>query len=631
MKKQQSLIMSILAALMLFGLMAGVVAAQDQDATTIPKREDIDDKYKWRLEDIYEDSAAWYADYNLLEASLTAFDPYRGHLGDSPETLYNCLHMSDSLDMILGRLYVYAYMKLDENTQESMYQSMSGEVAGLNSRISEQQAFISPEIISLGEAKVMGMIDAYEPLGVYRHHFEDQFRQQAHILSDKEEAILAAASPVLRAPSDIFNMIDNADHKMGRIVTTDGDTIELTNSRYYDVMREADRETRRIANDSVQTSWKKYLNTLAMTFGGSLKADWFQARVRGYNSCLESSLDGYNVPTAVFTNLIEATNANLESCYKWYALRKKFLKLDTMYTYDLSVSMAEASNRRIPYEEAIEMVTKGLKPLGKQYVKDLQAGFSSGWIDVYETENKGSGAYNWGTYTTHPYVLLNYGYKIDDVFTLAHELGHAMHSFYTNRNETYQNSGHSLFLAEVASTCNEAILMKYLLENTKDKDEKLALLYYYIKQIDGTFFSQVMFSEFEQAVHQHVEEGGAFSADYFRETYREIFQKYMGPDVVIGPDNDMGGLKISHFYREFYVYQYATAYAAAQMISQKIMEGDKQALEAYHEFLATGTSDYPLEILKKAGVDLTQPEAVKRTLDLFGELVDEMEKLLMEG
>jgi len=622
---KRSLILAIIGLCLVFN-----VAAVAQESKQIPQRSDIDDKYKWRVEDIYEDTIAWQADYEKLEAGIPLFEQYRGKLGESPENLLACLKHSEAMDMILGNLYVYAFLKKDEDTRVSAYQSLGGRAAQIYGMLSEAQAFILPEVISLGEEKVMGMLDGNAELEVYRHHFSDQFRQQAHILSEKEEAILAAAMPVIRAPSDIFDMIDNADHKMGRIVTTAGDTVELTRGRYYDLLREADRETRRIANDTVQLSWHRYINTLASVYGASVKKDWFLARTRGYESSLHASLSSYNVPVEVYENLIKATNENLHHLHKWYSLRKKFFELDTQYTYDLSLSMVEASNRKIPFEEGVEVMLKGFKPMGKEFIEEVREGLNSGWVDVYETEGKASGAYQWGTYTSHPYVLLNYNDKIDDVFTLAHEIGHAMHAVYTNKTEPYVYAGHTMFTAEVASTCMEAILMKHLLETTKDKNEKLALLYYYIKQIDGTFFTQVMFSEFEHEAHRHAESGGAFSADYFRQTYRDIFQKYMGPDVVIGPNNDMGGLKISHFYRNYYVYQYATSYAASQALSQKILEGDKKALEAYMHFLATGTSKYPLQILQDAGVDLTQPEPVAYTLQLFGELVDEMERLLME-
>lgn len=596
----------------------------------LPQRKDIDDKYKWRVEDMYATIADWEADYTLLENSISELEKFNGHLGDSPQMLLNCLTLSDSLDVIISNLYVFAYLKLDEDNSQSIYQELGSRVSGLNARLGQAQSFISPQLIALGQEKVMSFVEAEDGLKQYEFYFEDMFRQQEHILSPEQERIMALAGPLVRAPIDIFQMIDNADHKLGTVTDSAGNPLSLTYGRYLQILKGRDREARRIANDTVQSGWKKYINTLATTLGAHLNGSWFVTQARGYNSTLERRLDNHNIPTSVFHNLIDAVNANLGPLHKWTNLRKKVLGLDTLYTYDLSVPLTKASDRRYEYDEALTMILEGLKPLGDEYVKDAKAGFEGGWVDVYENEGKATGAYSWGTYSSHPYILMNYSGDISDVFTLAHEMGHALHRFYTNQNEPYVYSSHSTFTAEVASTCNEAILMKYMLAHAKSKEEKIALLNYYIEQIQGTFFTQVMFSEFEDKINTQVENNGAVSVDFFRSTYRDIFQKYNGPELVIGPDNDMGGMKIYHFYRTYYVYQYATCYAAAQMISQKILDGDKEALAMYKEFLHTGSSDYPVEVLKKAGVDMNTPEPVNYTLKLFGELVDEMEKLMAE-
>ncbi|MEZ5359497.1 MAG: oligoendopeptidase F [Candidatus Zixiibacteriota bacterium] len=615
----------IVAALFAFSFASAF--AQDSG---LPQRQDIEEKYKWRVEDIYETIADWDADYAFLENRIGELEKFKGHLGDSPELLLHCLKLSDTLDVVISNMYVFAYLKLDEDNSQSIYQELGGRVTGLNARMGQVQSYIRPEIIALGEEKVKSMVAANDGLKEYEFYFEDMFRQQKHILSPEEERILALAGPLVRAPIDIFQMIDNADHKLGTVADSDGNPMALTYGRYLQILKGRDREARRIANDTVQVGWKKYINTLATTLGAHVNGSWFVTQARGYNSTLERSLDGNNIPTSVFHNLIDAVNANLEPLHKWTSLRKKLMGYDTLYTYDLSVPLTKASDRRYEYNEAIKMILEGLKPLGKDYVKDAKAGFEGGWVDVYENEGKATGAYSWGTYTSHPYILMNYSGDISDVFTLAHEMGHALNRHYTNQAEPYVYHGHTIFTAEVASTCNEAILMKYMLAHAKSKEEKIALLDYYIEQIQGTFFTQVMFSEFEDKINKQIEDGGAVSVDYFRSIYRDIFQKYNGPDLFIGPENDMGGMKIYHFYRTFYVYQYATCYTAAQMISQKILDGDKEALAKYMEFLRTGTSDYPVEILKQAGVDMNSPKPVNYTLKLFGELVDEMEKLLTE-
>jgi len=597
----------------------------------VPQRSDIEDQYKWKVEDIYPNLDAWESDFAYLTDNLPRLEAFQGHLAESPEMLLHCLSLSDSLDIIIGNLYVYAFLKLDEDNRRSEFQELGGRAATINSNLGTAQSFIQPEILEMDKAKLDGFLEANKDLAVYSFLLEDLMRQKAHILSTEEEAILAAASAISRAPQRVFTMIDDADHKLGTIVDSNGEKIELTRGRYYKILEGTDRDLRRQANDTVQNSWKQYLNTLSATLGASLDKDYFYAKTRKYNSCLESALDGDAIPPSVVHNLVDAVNANLAPLHKLISLRKKMLGYDTLYTYDLSVPFLPESEKEYTYEEAKETVLKGLKPMGEQYLKDFEKGLGSGWIDVFETEGKGSGGYCWGTYTSHPYILLNFNNKLEDLFTLAHEMGHALNAYYANQREPYVYHNQTLFTAEVASTTNEAVLMKYMLANAKDKNEKIVLLDYYIRQIRGTFFTQVMFTEFELAIHERIESGGAVSADYFRETYREIMQKYYGPDLVIGPDNDMSGMKIGHFYRQYYVFKYATGYATAQMISQKILEGDKAGLDAFMNFMATGTSKYPMDILVDAGVDLNQPEAVERTIALFGELVDELEKLLLEG
>lgn len=623
-----SSLLSTLAVLFTLGLVGpGAVA----DSGAIPQREDIADEYKWRVEDIYETVDEWEADYQHLDTTIDNLRQYQGKLSESPQMLLECLQLSDSLDIIIGNLYVYAFLKLDEDSRESQYQELSGRVSGLNSRLGAAQSFIRPEILAMDPATLMSFLEQEPELIPYRFYLENLVRQKEHILSKDEENLLAMGWGVFRAPRDIFNMVESADLKLGTVIGLEGDTVDLTWGRYRKIMREGERELRSAANDTVQGQYKKYINTLAATLGASIEKDWYLARARGYNSCLAYALDGDNIPADVFHNLIQTVNDSIHVLHKWTALKKKVLGVDTLYTYDTGVPLVSEFNEEYTYEEARKLLIEGLEPLGEEYRERLEEGLAGGWIDVYENEGKATGAYSWGTYTSHPYVMLNYADRLADVFTLAHEMGHALNSWYTNRSEPYVYHNHSLFTAEVASTCNEAVLIQHLLERSESKREKLALLNYYIEQIEGTFFTQVMFSEFEQKIHEHVEEGGATSVDYFRQTYREIFEKYSGPDLVIGPNNDMGGMKISHFYRQFYVYQYATSYAAAQALSQKILAGEEGALEKYMRFLATGSSQYPVDILKDAGVDMSSPEPIYATINLFSQLVDKMERLLMEG
>ncbi|MBI5267276.1 MAG: oligoendopeptidase F [candidate division Zixibacteria bacterium] len=614
----------------LLALLGPVFAAVlSASAADIPQRSGIDAKYKWRLGDMYSSDADWQKTYDFLAANYERLGQYKGHL-NQPADLLACLQLSDSLGLISDNLYVYANLKLDEDNRESKYQEMSDKIGALNSKVSAATSYVEPEILTLTSEQIEGMLSATPALGLYRHYLENLNRTRAHILSDTEENLLASAAPVLGAPSKIFGMIDEADITFGTVKDATGQEVALTKGKYQELVESPNREVRRAANQQYNKTYLKHINGLGASLSSSVKKDYFLAKTRKYPTCLDHSLYANNVPTSVFHNLISAVRANLAPLHKWASIRKRILGVDTLYTYDLWANLLPGTSKTYTYDEAKQVVLKGLAPMGKEYLANFEKGLNSGWIDVYETQGKGSGAYNWGTYSSHPYILLNYNGTVDHVFTLAHEMGHAMHAFYTNRTEPYVYSGHPLFTAEVASTCNEAVLMKYLLATTKDKKEQLDLLIRYIEQIMGTFYTQVMFSEFELAIHDRVEKGEALSVDFFRKTYRQIYQDYWGPELVIDSINDLGGMRISHFYRQYYVYQYATCYAAAQTISQKIMEDGKKYLPVYQQFLKTGYSKYAVDILKDAGVDMTTPEPVNRTIKTFGDLVDQVEKLLNE-
>jgi len=596
----------------------------------IPQRSDIEDKYKWDLDDLYSSDEAWEVDFKFLDANIERLAQFQGKLGESSDMLLKCLQLRDSLELIEHNLWVYGFLKLDEDNRESKYQEMTQRMQGLWSRMSSHMSYIQPELLAISNDRLLGFLNANIELDIYRFYLEDLVRQKEHILSEKEEAIMSLVSPVASAPSSIFSMINDADMDYGTIIDDDGEEIQLTKQRYYRLMETASRDVRRTANHTYNTAYLNRINTLAATLASSIKKDYFFMKARDYNSCLEMGLDADNIPPEVFHSLVKAVNDNLAPLHKLTSIRKRVLGYDTLYNYDLSVPLVPEAQKEYPYEEAKELVLKGLEPMGKEYLAEFKNGLDSRWIDVYETEGKGSGAYQWGTYATHPFILLNHNNTLNSVFTLAHEMGHAMHSFYTHKNEPFIYGSNTLFVAEVASTCNEAVLMKYWLEHSTDKMEKIALLNYYIEQIMGTFYTQVMFSEFEIATHEIIEEGGALSADQMRKIYRDIYQKYWGPELVLDSLNDMGCMRIGHFYRQYYVYKYATSYAAAQMMSQRILE-DPKYLDTYINFLSTGTSKYPVDILKDAGVDVTATEPVERTIALFSDLVDELEVLLLEN
>ncbi|SYZ71980.1 Oligoendopeptidase F homolog [Candidatus Zixiibacteriota bacterium] len=612
-------------------IMSDMQPAQAQ-VNAAPTRDQVDAKYKWKLEDLYPTDDAWEKVFNNLKSRLPEFKSFEGKLGGSPETLAECLALNDSLSMDFSRLINYAYLKKDEDNRVSHYQEMNDRVSALGSEFGSVSAFIEPEILAIPDDTLRSFLAREPRLAVYHFYLENLTRRKAHIMSTEVENLLAMSGNVTRGFGQIFSMVDDADIKYPPVKNEKGNLVELTKERYGVMLESTDRQVRKDASDAYNQAYFAYENTLGTTLSSSVNSDIFYARARKYNTALEANLDAYNIPKDVFMNLIDAVDKNLEPLHRYVTLRKKVLNLDTLYTYDMWVPLVPEAKMEFPkYEDAEALMLDALKPLGKEYLDNVKTALSSGWIDVYETQGKGSGGYTApGAYTAHPYILLNYAGTLDNVFTLAHEMGHAMHTFYTNRNEPFIYSGHSLFTAEVASTCNEAIMIQYLIDRAKDKDQKLYLLNHFINQILGTFYAQVMFSEFELKIHEIVENGGALSAKTMRQIYRDIYQKYYGPDLVMEPDKDMGCLRISHFYRDYYVYQYATSYAASLLLSQKILTHEKGALDSYRTFISTGNSDYPINILKKAGIDMTSPVPVENVTRLFAGLVDQFEKLILE-
>jgi oligoendopeptidase F len=625
-KKRSRIFVWLIVGLIVVSTFTNVFAQSTVKA--IPQRSDIEAKYKWKLEDIFATNQLWEGDFSKVDALLPKMIEFKGRLSESGKTLLGCLQLQDSLWNIMDRLYVYAGMHSDEDTRASTYQEMSGRAGSLRTRVRQATAFIEPEILAIPQPKLDEFIKSENGLKLYQHYIDNIIRMRAHTLSSSEEEILALAGNLTRAPENIFTMINDADIKFPSIKDETGNEVQLTHERYYKFLESTDRRVRKDVANAYNSAYLVYLNTLGATLNGGVAKDIFYFKARKYNSSLEAALDQSNIPVSVFENLIKSADENLEPIHKYVSLRKKVLKVDELHKYDLVVPLAPEAKMEIPYDSALTIIENALAPLGKQYVTDIKAGFNSGWVDVYETEGKGSGAYSWGCYSSHPYMLLNHNNTLENMFTIAHEMGHCLHGYYTNRTQPYIYSGHATFTAEVASVTNEMLLMDYLLKNTKDKAQKLYLLNYYIDQLEGTFYSQVMFAEFEKAAHEKLENGGALSAESARKIYREIFQKFEGPELVLDSLDDLGCLRISHFYSNFYVYQYATGYAAAVAISRKILAGDKEALDRYLRFLESGDSDYAINLLKNAGVDMTSPEPINEAIKLFGNLVDEMEKLL---
>ena len=619
-------------SIMLIMVSLNIAQAQSDSSGTqkIPQRSNINDKYKWRLQDIYPDSIKWENDFDRLQSHMGDIEKYQGKLSQSPEILFKCLTLRDSLDNLMDRLYVFAFLKKDEDTRISQFQELANRVTALRANYGETKSFIEPEILEMPAETLENFLKSDNNLAMYRFYIDNTIRMRPHILSAPEESILALSRLATRGPSNIFDMIDNADITFPKVKDENGNEIELTHERYYKLLLSTNREVRRDASMAYNDGYLNYLNTLGATLGASVNDDWFYTQARKYKTSLEQAIDGDNIPVSVFTNLIHTVNSNLEPLHKWTAIRKRVLGLTEIHPYDLSVPLVPEAMQEIPYDSAVASIETALKPMGDDYLRDLKNGFNSGWIDVYETQGKQSGGYNWGSYSTHPYVLLNYNGTMDSYFTVAHEMGHAMHTYYTHKSQPFIYGDYSTFVAEVASTTNEALLIKYLLDHTSDKKKKMYLLNYYIDQIIGTFYTQVMFSEFEKAIHDQVEQGGALSAESMRKIYRDIYKKYWGPELVMDDWNDIGGLRIPHFYNSYYVFQYATSYAAAQEISERIYKGDQTTRQAYLKMLTLGGSMYPVDELKTVNVDMTTPQPVNNTIKLFSDLVDQMDALLKE-
>jgi len=598
----------------------------------IPQRSEIPEKYKWKLEDIYPSDSLWEKDFSLVGSLMPGMEKFKGHLAESGKILLDCLRMQDSVWIVMDRLYVYAYMKLDEDTRVSRYQELSDRAASLNTQVRRATSFIDPEILAIPETKVNDLIVNEEKLSLYHHYIDDIQRKKAHTLTTLEEELLAQTADIARIPTTVFTMIDGADIKYPTIKDENGIEVQLTKERYYKFLESTDRRLRKDAMDGYNQAYLAYLNTLGATLAGSIAKNIFNAKTRKYNSSLDAALYQDNIPAEVFENLIKTVNQNLEPVHRYVSLRKKVMKLDELHKYDLWVPLVPQARMDIPYDSAVNLVLNAVKSLGKKYQSDLKQGFTSGWVDVFETEGKRSSAYSWGAYSTHPYMLLNYNNTLENTFTVAHEMGHNIHGLYSNRKQPYIYSDARTFVNEVASTMNEVLLMDYLIKNVKDKTQKLYLLNYHVEMIMGSFYSQVMFTEFEKGAHQQAEAGEALSASSIRKIYNNIYRKYEGPEVVLDSLDDLSGLRISHFYTHppFYVFQYATSFAAATALARKILTGDEDAVRRFIDLLESGDSDYPINLLKKAGVDMTTPEPVNETIKLFGQLVGEMEKLLQE-
>lgn len=590
----------------------------------MPLRSEIDDNFKWKLEDMFNSNEEWEENYNEVREMLASVEHYKGKI-DSSSNLAKVLQLKDDVNKILERLYAYARMRRDEDNTNSMYQALTDKAMGLVVEAGSRLSFIEPEILALSKETLRSFVDNNEDLKTYEHYIMDLVRTKPHVLDAQGEKILASAGEIAETAADIFQMLDNADIKFPKIKDEQGQEVELTKGRYMGFMESKDREVRKAAFETFHQRYKDLVNTFSTSFSSNIKANIFYKNQRKFPSCLEASLFSDNVPKGVYDNLIKVVHDRLDLMYRYVRLRKKVLDVDDLHMYDLYVPLVMDYDKKFSYEEAQKIVLEGLSPLGDEYIGKLKEGLFSRWIDVYENRGKTGGAYSWGAYGTHPYVLLNFQGKLNDIFTLAHEMGHAMHTYYSHCYQPYIYANYTIFVAEVASTCNEALLIHHLLKEAKDKKEKLFLLNYFLEQFRGTIYRQTMFAEFEKITHELVEKGEPLNAEILQKIYHELNEKYYGPDIIVDKLIDFEWARIPHFYSSFYVYKYATGFSAAIAISQKILkEGDK-AVSKYKEFLSGGSSDYPINLLKKVDVDMTEPKPILDALDVFENLLDEFE------
>lgn len=586
------------------------------------QRSEIAQQDKWRIEDIYATDEAWEADYNECIRRAKEKCVYQGRLAESAQILYQALKESDEADLLVEHVYVYAFMKYYEDTANAVYQEMSGRAQAAVTKLSEKYAFLTPEILAIDQKKMQEYLNS-DTLALYRHALEDILAKKEHALSETEERLLAMAGQVTASPNEIFSKFNNADVKFGTILDEDGNEVELTNGRYSVFMESNDRSVRENAFKALYRQYGNYKNTLAATYYANVKQACFYAKARKYDSTLQMYLSGSFIPEKVYHNLIETVHKNLDKMHTYVSLRKQVLGVDELHFYDIYAPMVSDITMKIPYEEAKDIALKALAPLGEEYLSKVKEGFESGWVDVYENTGKRTGAFSWGTYGVHPYVFLNYTDTLNDVFTLVHEMGHAMHTYYSNTNQPYPYAGYRIFVAEVASTCNEALLMQYLLKNCTDLSEKKYLMNHYFEQFKGTLFRQTMFAEFEMITHKMAEDGEVLSTQALCDVYRKLNEEYFGADMVIDDEIALEWSRIPHFYTPFYVYQYATGYSAAIAIASKIFKGDEKTLKGYQQFLSGGCSMHPIDLLKLCGIDMESPQVIQEALDVFGKLLEE--------
>ena len=592
-----------------------------------PKRVEVKEEDKWNLESMYPTIEDWENDYNKVLELEKDLLKYKGHLLDNANTLYNYLKDSEELEIILENLIIYANMKSDEDTTNTKYIALQGKIENLEVKISEEFSFVTPELLEKEYSLIESFYKENELLKEYEFDLKDIYRFKDHTLSEKEERILSYLSNDLDYSNKTASIIRDSDIKFGKIKDENDEEVELTNNNYSIYIRSKNREVRKQAFQEMYKSYAQFKNTLATTWAGEVDSNIHVSKLRNYNSARERALFSGNIDVSVYDNLIDTVNKNMDVIYKYYDLKKEMLKLDELHLYDIYTDLIENNEEDYSYEEGKKLVIDALNILGEDYITNLKKAFSEKWIDKYPNIGKRGGAYSWGSYSSKPFVLLNYQNKLDDVSTLAHELGHSMHSFYSKKNNPYHCYNYRIFVAEVASTVNEMLLYKHMLKQTNKKEEKLVILNNLLELFKGTIYRQTMFAEFERDIYSKVENNEIITYDLLCDEYYKLNKKYFGDNVVVDEEIKYEWARIPHFYMNFYVYQYATGLSAAAAIVTDILNDKENAKENYLKFLTLGGSMYPIDELKVAGVDMTKPEVIEKAIKMFIDIIDEFKEV----
>lgn len=597
-------------------------------AGELPTRGQIEDEYKWNLTDVYKNDDLWEKDFALVENKISEYKNFEGTLTHSAENLLAGLTFDDEIGVTLGRLYLYAMLSKDLNLKDIKYMAMDDRIKGLFTRVTTASSFIHPELLSVSLGHIKKMYKEEPKLKKYDHYFDDLFRVAEHTLSKEQEEIMALSADIRNVPYTAFSLFSNADLKFPVIKDEKGEDITMSHARFYAALYSPDRDYRERAYKAYYSVFMQFPNTFSTLLNGSLKSDIFNARARKFKNSLGAALSKNNIPVSVYTTLVNTVNNNFKPMHRWTAMKKKLLAVKELHPYDSYVSLFEF-NKEYTFQMGKKLVLDSMECLGGEYLATIKKAFDNRWLDVYETQNKRSGAYSSGTtYGVHPYVLLNWTNLLNDVFTLTHEMGHNMHSYYTGAEQPFVYANYSIFLAEIASTFNENLLLDYLIKTSRTHYEKLALLEKYVNNITTTFYRQTMFAEFEQEIHSKSENGEGLTPDAFSSLYRELYQKYWGNDMVVDKEEEYTWGRIPHFYYDFYVYQYATGFAASEALVQKIKAEGEPAVQKYLYFLKAGNSDYPINILKNTGVDMTTNEPFLAVIKRMEDCLNQIEELI---